>query len=485
MNRFISFKTPTPDDSHTIERVVWNPIVHEEIFGEYCHYFLIRLRKLEGRIGHNILEFFNSIGIRAVCIYSIYGYFDLLVRLWATPIKIRWLSNAVSKDNSLIKEIREFRVTNISYEGWQEKIDTQAIVPFRPIIEKISDLDVLDGKVPIDDKVELLIKKGLIWRFTEVSAASFKFYIAISSVPTHQDVPQLVKNVCKFLNIQRRDIKLCNIAIYEGMGFSNFLIKLVVENYHDIWRCIERFIESEDLLDLRPTTYLIATTVVESDSIDCKWREPSKYLLQLLSLLDSSYAALLLHPKTPVSLHSEFESLFNEFLYLSNTDFRDHFLGLFQARLKESTSLLAEKLQFIFKIERLLSTFIQKICIDTFGKSDWWRIYKNDLDECSVEKKKNGSTKNPDELTYQEALIIIGKLRKNHSNLDANMDNIISKEDLTKLDAIAHIRNDLAHGRVHTIPDYVTRGWEKLARLVFNVGNAYNCLIQWQKSFQN
>lgn len=467
---------------------------------------MIRVKNPEGRIGYNVQEFINKAQIKTACIYAIYGYFDFLVRLWATPLKIKWFSNEVENDTTLIEEIREFRVNHINYEGasnlnYGDSLTNRRthshehipslkgkrhieipLIKFESDVRNISALDEKHGKILTEHTcVQSLIKNGLIWKFKQINGISFKFYIALSRISIVISKEQVIKNINHFLNKSKKELGLHNIAVYEGIGFSDFLVKTVVENYSDVWRCIEKILESEDLNQLRPTTYLIAAIVMESDVADCTWNELSNNLLKLVTLLGSSYVEMM----QEISAEDQvvFTNLFGKFLYLNDTIFSGIFLGLFQARLKESTLLLAEKLLFIFQLESLLGAFIKKNCIDVF-KENYWEVIKSVARACSVstedEKTKKWNDKKPEDYTFHNSVSVLNKLYANYPELKVETNKIITDDDLDAMQSLVEIRNDLAHGRMLSNREFVTTKWENITRRVFSVGDAYTKLVQWQ-----
>jgi hypothetical protein len=420
-----------------IERLVWRPEVHTLLFQETCHYFLLRVNRPDAELPTRVREFISRAQIKASCVYLLYGYFDVLIRVWATPTKYGLFDELTQNDLEFLQEIKEFKVKQIRYgcgrnaqahnglsnaapsnaapsnaarsnaarsyavasQGRQgrngpgrsqgrpaaelsqlSKDDLRDYLgQYRTTIEAVSARDEREGGLEEEDAdLKMLIEGGIALPLTQFKSnvRTFKFYIALTHVDQTGGRDEAARNdILTFLD--RQDY-LYNVSLYQGIGFADFLVKAVVRDFADVLRCIEAIIGDYRLQSLRPTTYLIADLPEESDVIDYTWVEPAGPLLDLVAVLGHTYATRIR------SLSSEerlvISNLYQRYYHLSNSDLRAVFLGLFQARLDQNAILLSEKMLFIVQLESLLLDYLHDVCRRVFHKS-WYDTIKRIVDE--------------------------------------------------------------------------------------------------------
>ncbi|MBV9469423.1 MAG: hypothetical protein JOZ57_09265, partial [Abitibacteriaceae bacterium] len=117
------------------EHLVWNPLVHK-LYEENCHFFLIRVRRVDAFFYQTLDQYFQQAHI-AASISLLSGYFDALVRVWTTPEKLKLLSTVISTSEVFLEEIREFRVQDIEYLWSTRLLQDKDLSKYRNSIETI------------------------------------------------------------------------------------------------------------------------------------------------------------------------------------------------------------------------------------------------------------------------------------------------------------------------------------------------------------
>src|SRR5439155_19788589 len=66
------------------KRLVWDARVHTELYSEHCHYFWLRAFQPSTQLIPTLEACLQQAGVASSCVYLLYGYWDVLIRLWAT-----------------------------------------------------------------------------------------------------------------------------------------------------------------------------------------------------------------------------------------------------------------------------------------------------------------------------------------------------------------------------------------------------------------
>lgn len=448
--------------------MVWAPTVHEHLYDEHCYYFLLRLRNPDNNfLTTSIQEQLIRDHIPSHCIYYLYGYYDVLIRIWATGQKRARFVRDLDANRAAVEAVHEFQARNIDFLWGKAAPTLNALPQYRPQIEAICKAVSERAKVP-QKELSDLEAVGLIHKLPECTK-SIKLYIALSKIPGAVAVSFETDHLVKALKADSLPFK--NVSLYSGIGFANYLIKAVVEDYEQIITCTRGLLDTLNQLQLRPMTLLIANNdATESDQIDIEWEEMSTSLLQLELVLGSDYSEHISHLEK--SARDEVGNVYRTYNHLLGTPFAPIFKGILTARLENDPTVLFEKLTFVMRLEGLLRKFFIELLARIFGTSEWVAQVKQSAAKCGVEPEKNPA-KN---FTLHDWVTVAGKMASDGLIPASEIENVLGPEWKTSLSDLKEIRNALAHGRLFE-EDYALKNWKNIATTVFRVGNIHNVLI--------
>jgi len=171
-------------------RLVWNPAVHE-LYGEKCYYYLLRMKNPQQKLVDVFEAVLKEVGINSYCIYVLYGYYDVLLRIWARPERRATLSHRLEKDARFlaIEAVEEFIAEVVEYM-WAGKITPQDVAPYKNRVEDLCRA-VAAGSALDAELVSSLMHAGLLHQINVPSDSSsvskeeslIKFYWLWQSFP--------------------------------------------------------------------------------------------------------------------------------------------------------------------------------------------------------------------------------------------------------------------------------------------------------------
>lgn len=98
-------------------RANWHPQVHR-LYDEDLFYFLLRFSQTRN-VQQILQDIMAESGIRFYCAYAVTGYYDAVVRFWATPQYKRRLLKAITRARGEVATFQEFQASEIYYD-WSE-----------------------------------------------------------------------------------------------------------------------------------------------------------------------------------------------------------------------------------------------------------------------------------------------------------------------------------------------------------------------------
>lgn len=455
-------------------RLVWDPVVHRA-YNEHCYYFLLRLRDPEIDVVGTIQGLLVQSKVESSCIYILYGYYDVLVRLWATDQKRGRFVKRLDEHRELIEDVKEFQAHKIEYL-WATKpatVDDSSFPRYRPQVESVAKAIRLGNGVS-DSTINELAAAGLVHRIAQREKTGIKFYIALSRIPgpieSKVDLDRLKET------LQQKNLPLNDVSVYSGIGFCNYFIKAVVGSYPEIVSATMVIFRDVRKLNLRPMTLLIANNdAPESDQIDLVWEELSVDLLQLGLLLGPGAERLISqlesHDRTEVG------KVFGENCGFLGSPFESVFRALLVSRLQNDGELLGEKLAFLMRLEGLLRRFFVEVCTSAIGeKTSWFKIVQDAAGRSSVDPAKNPAK----EYTLHDLLTVMDKLIAEGTLSQEAVETVLGTGWKRNLDQVKDLRNAFAHGKLYEpgqLKKLVETGWYSFARTICNVGSIYNSLV--------
>src|SRR5205085_1851196 len=130
-----TFHSASPADA----RYIWHPDVHER-YAEGCLFYLIAGEDPErkGTFSAGLRDLLLSLEITSATIHVVYGTFDALVRVWATPGARQRFLRGLRESGLVVRDIQEFTASSIFYDFLLAPApDLAAIRNAKPMIEDV------------------------------------------------------------------------------------------------------------------------------------------------------------------------------------------------------------------------------------------------------------------------------------------------------------------------------------------------------------
>jgi hypothetical protein len=171
-------------------RYVWDPHVHQILYGEDCSYFLLRLHTTKIGLTARLESIVRGVNPSSYCIYKLLGHYDALIRVWLNPAQRLALIDLLDKAYSDAESLEEFRVDEAFYGAWSEQ---RAHIPFRELLYHRADIEAVSrlatsSQIP-PGEAERLESANLLHyldpqaAFGEDSADLVKLYLALGRPP--------------------------------------------------------------------------------------------------------------------------------------------------------------------------------------------------------------------------------------------------------------------------------------------------------------
>lgn len=453
-------------------RCVWHPAAHR-YYQEYCSYFLLRLRgPAPTAMADTLTRLLVQAQISSYCVYIVYGYYDGLIRVWATPQKRARLIRLFEQNRGTVENVLEFQARDIRYL-WATNVpnlDERAIQTNLATIDAVCKA-ILRGDAPSEDELGTLKRTGLIHHLTPVQGG-IKFYLALSRLPGSVMVGFEADEIARSLEGLSDTVQ--NISLYSGLGFADYLIKGVVADFQDVAKSTYEIDSATSRFELRPMTLLIANQdAVESDHIDIEWEDFSTSLIRLESILGPASAEHISQLDHPA--RNAVGAVFEAFADLLGTPSEPIFLGLLESRLRGDVILLGEKLSFILRLEGLLRRYLVRVWSEEFGAS-WVRSIQRVASECNVDPKKQPAK----DYTLHDLITVSGKLAAEDSPVGERLERTLGGDWTRHVFDVRGLRNHVAHGSIYE-PEFgqtFFARWEDVASSVCRVARVYNRLIE-------
>jgi hypothetical protein len=458
-------------------RLIWDPSVHQH-YQEECRYLLMRFHDPEvSNIVPQLEEMMEKALIQSYNIYLVYGYYDVFLRVFATPQKWarakelfrRFLSHRLANQE-------EFHIDRMDYV-WAPRLSnrTPRVDAYRNQIEQVS-MKEADNDLSIDDAdLTDLLKAGLVHRLEEEPEGSIKFYVLLSRFGYRFPSPTEYDEIRRTL-VEGSLPYVRKPSIYSVTGGSAYFLKFVVEKYDEILPVISVLTLNARNYGLRTMTLLISNAnAPESDVIDPHWDEFPGPLFQLEGLLRPSASTIgislaRLDSQTRFTISRTFErhrSLMEERLFLPM------FEGFFLARAEENIQVLSEKLNWITHLEALFRTFLQEIARSQLG-GQWFDTVQAAAKQVGVKEEKLEQYSLRDTVSVLSKLVHDGKLSSVvvEGRLGSDWESRI--RGLTEpFGEGLEIRNHLAHGRLYDRAAQYWEHWTDVAERIFDAADIY------------
>ena len=389
-------RTTNPFGSHDLAapRLVWDADVHTRLFSETCHFFLIRLQQFGGDSFERIEQLVQEAHVTAYCIYFVFGYYDMLLRIWATAGKRARLVEALNlaaEREQLVDETYEFQAQAVNYLWWPQRVakrearnatttwpeplpDPNSHLPqIRLISDSIRAGDALNREL-----VKALISAGVLGLKSSYPIGSLKFFVAITPLPG-RSVSTTERPVLEAVHAAFAWAK--DVTIYRGFGFASYVVKGVALRAQDaengdttpefdrVGRGALKLAEAIDPFGLRTMTLLVSNhDAPESERLDIEWMDLDASLVQLETYLGHAWTPRIVSLSRPA--RDQISAVFSDFGDLLRSPSRELLLEILKARIADNPAALSAALSQLAPVEGQLSAVLFRQWRSEFP-TDW------------------------------------------------------------------------------------------------------------------
>jgi hypothetical protein len=452
----------------------WHPAVHTR-FGEQLYFCLIKLEQpLHRPVSEQIRSVLDSARVRYACEYSIFGYWDALVRVWLNSSSEQRLREVFARPSSNVADARRFVATQIRH-FWSGDA-SNLLAPSRELREAIAERDG-DVRLTVEhpdhgqeDVWRRLSDAGLlIERQRPATSSAVKFYVALQrgggELP-HDFEEQAVLGAIDSSGLAPRT------SLYSGSGeFADYLVRCVADSYDEVLHWSATLDVNLGVTKLRPMTLLVANTAAyESDNVNDidVLSSDDQATLDLLELGDQSQQ---LFTRLSMVQRAALNGLVRSAYELSEQyrPLRSKLRDLLRASIEDDRNALTSSLAFLLDFEWFLSAYLRRAWAEVYGR-DWPA-------ELAGRFEDNGKkAPTPEEMSSEKwTLGAMFHTAIESASLDDDVEArfVLQLGDYwaTQMETLLSLRNRIAHGRLRAIQqlDDFAGEWGVFLREIMNV----------------
>jgi hypothetical protein len=356
----------------------WHPAVHSRHCDEELQFLLIRVRGPRHEpVTQQIRKFLDAAEIRFACEYTLFGYWDALVRVWLKHASTLRLIDAIeNKEKYNIDDAQSFAVTKLYYL-WHSDSDLLAQDQnVRRLIAQnskhINAVTECPERPPAKDW-NALVESDLVFRRPPTPPGGVKFYTALARTTGKLSAKAELKAIKRALDetrIPSSKIQMsARASLYAGTGERTaYMIRCVADTYEDVLAVAEQF----DVLlldtDLRPTTYPVANR--DPRELDHPNEPRHAHLTaDTAELLEMEDAGALgkLQSGDHAMVHEL--ALHAHELAGADTDLLETLLSILRASVRNDKPGFGAALEYLRRAESLVRSRVQPLFAAVFGKT--------------------------------------------------------------------------------------------------------------------
>jgi hypothetical protein len=435
-------------------RYLWHPRVHE-YYHETCHFFLITGENpshSRSFIEAVTLLLRNQLDIESFTVNTVFGPYDVLLRVWLTTSARHRLIRALKKSHLDIGDVLEFTADRIDYGSvsFDQSISEDAISGLTLKIEQVVRAESR-GEWTSESSAALdaLAAAGLVAQLP--AAPGYKFYMFFSEQGGIRNQPIKIAESTILATTARTKVQ--NVSLYTGAGFCDLILKGVLDRYEDILPAADEI--HHDCRDLRLNSWTLVPadygTSDDGETIDAIQSAMPDELESFLRESDGSRETvrreiLSLDRNEKAALAELYRDARNN---LSAREF-ERFADILTASLLADRKSLNQALSFLTSIEGDLRFVIPRLLAKTLG-SDWPRISRSRLDSLGVSELRLGDVEIGDALknwTLHQLLYAFSVLTSSWPAVDAEVVEFLPPEWRGGTNRLVGLRNDYTHSRL-------------------------------------
>lgn len=444
-------------------RYTWDPAVHDH-FEENCWFYILRASDAEWTIKlHSALEAkLAEADVPGVTSYGLYGYYDALIRVWATEGIRRRVMRTFRSLAAVIEDIGEFRADHVTSTFATDHPNKETIYSLIPQIDQVQDAEAqAKYSASANESFDKLLANSIIHEVPPDSGV--KFLMPLRRVADRQSL-QADQEAQKLLaSCQRSEIQA--VSVYSGIGSFVHLIEGIKPSFEDLLPALLGVHETAQSVGLRTMTFPVANFPFLNES-DVLSSRPSHQIpvstglaqeaLQALRLQDDQ---VVLQGLTPQQL-TAFLSLYTRFkAEFGTTGQWKRMSGILRASLLGEREELGDLLSFLTYIESDLRALLPRLLAREIG-SRWY-------DALTSETSLTGNVVEWTLRQYMDALRWANE--RSSDGVGAFLEPHLGESWTSGLRKVQDLRNEYAHGRLLTYPTFTTfdSDWGRVLDRVF------------------
>jgi hypothetical protein len=455
----------------------WHPAVHTNSYREQLYFFLVRFREPHYTpVASQLRRILMAAGVAHACEYTIFGYWDGLIRAWLTPGSHNRLRGLIDAPESNIDECRTLTATSLYYL-WHSEEDL--LKGSRDLLGSLARFErqiseVVASEASADAVVVNELKGAeLVFFRPAAPAGSVKFYLVLERAGEPMTRRKQISLVLKALNAAKMTARA---SLYVGEGdLAVYMVRCVADSYQDVLAWTAALDAHLADTKLRAMTLLVANAdALESDHVNdpAVISQAAETTLQLLGLEGNEHQERALLG----ALEAEDQMAFGQIVQrayeraLPGTDLQERLTAILCASIRDDRAAFKASLAFLVDIEYYLGTYLVRAWSDVFGRN-WLRIVcdqlqTGDKNACraaaEMEKPLAEWTLGPYAYGAQETARI-------NEMFASRLNRQMGPDWRKRLKSLHTLRNDFSHGRLARLEwlrDYSGKGGKLLIDII-------------------
>lgn len=428
-------------------------------------------------VAEQLSHLMDRAGISHYSGYPMLGYYDGLVRFWATDRDYGNLLKATDDRTSGVSITRTLLVSSIRYT-WigsakdQENdllslggVSSDADAKIRKLgrlIETVAKAVDTEAIPPSD--IETLAEAGLLLYKPKEERATIKVFILLQPIGDLRDRPAISENL---LALRQTGDEFTAMSLYEGEGtLCTHMIRLTVASYEDILQATRRLDAAIANYQYRTTTLFVGINDInETDNINNINRLTSDehQIADRLGIDKSAVGTL--NTASRQWLVNEY----NEVAYFSDDrDIVGLAIKILTAAVNRDRDELRGALSFIVDLEYYFRTFVINVLSEAF-KDDWVSDVA-DRFRNPFKSLPPGDVNDPRKWPLGVALHLLREVASSDEYVSGRVLGSLGENWYQTIRPVFDLRNEFAHGRllneVSTLNDFSGDWGDKLACIV-------------------
>ena len=277
MSEKSSRRRPRAGDQTTGKRtLIWHPEVHER-WGEELDYLFVAVPDLDRHTAQRTLkDLTDTLGISALCFYTIFGYHDIVLRAWLNSAAKDRLKNYVrsARMRADVLEVSHlehwsFWKTNLSGEELRElrgKVNTYTAEEYMEAQNAAT--EVSDAGAPARGLLAEMVGSGLALFETITPPSAIKFFILLWPTGLARAQGDGILRTVREVARDKWAGLVSNLTLCECNGFCPALIKGLAPSVAVLGDAVLDLSDRLINLGVRPVTHIVAgTSPWESDRL--------------------------------------------------------------------------------------------------------------------------------------------------------------------------------------------------------------------------